>query len=167
MVEQIKSLHPREGVVISIKPATSLVVHAPAAVVSIVLSNILRNAWKCTQTGSIKISIAEHCVSVRDTGTGMTPQQQERVFEPFYRIDESARLPSDTELPVSYVPSPAESGALIEGQIEGLGLGLAIVRHLCDVYAWSLEVSSAPGEGSCFTVFFSRDNDDVHTAKRQ
>jgi len=68
-------------------------------------------------------------VSVRDSGPGIAPEDQARLFEPF------------------------ERGAHVaEEYIPGLGLGLAVVRDLAAAIAARIELASQPGVGSTFTV---------------
>ena len=134
---------------------TSLVVDAPVAVLSIVLGNILRNAWKYTDRGRITVTIHDDRISIEDTGDGLTQQQQARIFEPFYRVNKKReQFPASGVMPTANFPGqsqPLQSGE----QIEGLGLGLAIVRHFCDVYSWQLTLTSELQKGSCFELQFS------------
>ncbi|MBG6226415.1 two-component system sensor histidine kinase SenX3 [Arthrobacter sp. CAN_A2] len=68
-------------------------------------------------------------VSVTDQGVGITPEEQERVFERFYRID-----------------------AARSRQTGGTGLGLSIVKHVVSNHGGEVTVWSQPGQGSTFTV---------------
>jgi signal transduction histidine kinase len=63
---------------------------------------------------------------VRDTGVGIRPNALSRIFGAFQRADES--------------------------RADGLGLGLFIVKHAADLLGHRVEVASAEGSGSCFTV---------------
>ncbi len=103
----------------------------PAAekVLSILFTNLLRNAFSYTQQGSIVITIDKKQISVADTGMGMNQEQLEHVFEPFYR----ARIDS-----------------------KGYGLGLTIVNQLCARYGWQLKMRSKQGEGTRITVVFPK-----------
>jgi len=99
-----------------------------------VLTNLVRNAINYTPDGGI-ISITtaragnDVAITVADTGIGMPPADLERVFERFYRSDESRSR---------------ESG--------GSGLGLAIVRDLLSAMGASISVESTPGAGSSFRI---------------
>jgi signal transduction histidine kinase len=98
-----------------------------------VIGNLLSNAIKYTPEGG-KILIeatsdqTEVLITVSDTGLGINPDEQERVFEPFFRSSFERRFP------------------------QGLGLGLTIARDLVEAHGGWLEVSSKPGEGSIFVV---------------
>jgi len=98
-----------------------------------ILINLLSNAIKFTQQGSVDFTInyrnqvAEFCVT--DTGVGIDSDDLERIFNPFERV----RKPG--------VPS-----------VSGTGLGLTIVRLLCDIMGGDINVSSTPGHGSTFKV---------------
>ena len=95
-----------------------------------ILSNLVGNAVKFTTTGSVSLS-ARHLgpgrllVAVADTGPGIAADQQARVFEEFYQIDNSAR----------------------ERNL-GLGLGLAIVQRTAGLLGAPLRLASTPGRGT-------------------
>jgi two-component system phosphate regulon sensor histidine kinase PhoR len=99
-----------------------------------VLANLVRNAINYTPDGGI-ISVTtarsgdDVALTVADTGIGMPPEDLDRVFERFYRGDESRSR---------------ESG--------GSGLGLAIVRDLIDAMGASISVESKQGSGSSFRI---------------
>lgn len=101
------------------------------------LGNIVSNAVKFTETGSVRIyataleSTCEHlklAVSVIDTGPGMTQEDQERVFESFQRGRDTARTP-------------------------GTGLGLNIARTLARLMGGDVDLDSRTGQGACFTLY--------------
>ena len=101
-----------------------------------VFTNLLSNAIRYTPSGGQATltwgragdgSFAE--VEVRDTGIGMTPEVQGRIFEQFYRAPEARVI---------------ESG--------GLGVGLALVQGLVLAHGGTVAVTSAAGEGSTFRV---------------
>ena len=97
------------------------------------LGNLLSNAVKYTSSGgsvSVEASAGDDGVriTVADTGPGITEADQARVFDAFYRGTQAARFP------------------------QGLGLGLTIAYDLVAAHGGRLEMQSAPGAGSRFTV---------------
>jgi signal transduction histidine kinase len=62
---------------------------------------------------------------VSDSGAGIAAGDVRRLFERFYRA---------------------------ASKREGVGLGLAIVKRVCDLYGWTIEIDSAPGHGSAFSI---------------
>ena len=93
--------------------------------------NLISNAIKFTQSGTVTLSTyytdGTFTLSVSDTGTGMTKEQQARIFTPFERL----------------------GNAVTE---DGFGLGLAIVSDTVKLLKGNITVESAPGKGSRFTV---------------
>ncbi len=104
---------------------------------AIALDNLLDNAIAYTVNGGIAITVTgeERAVriSVSDSGPGIAPEHQPRVFERFYRIDAGRSR---------------EAG--------GTGLGLALVRHVVERSGGSVSLRSVPGEGSTFTLVLPR-----------
>jgi PAS domain S-box-containing protein len=98
-----------------------------------VLLNLLSNAVKFTDAGEVRLAVraegAEAVLRVGDTGIGIAPEQQGRIFDAFWQVEQS---------------SIRRAG--------GTGLGLSVTRHLVDMLAGTVEVSSAPAQGSTFTV---------------
>jgi signal transduction histidine kinase len=102
------------------------------------LLNLLSNAIKFTPAkGSIRLSCestSSHVmIHVADTGRGIPPEKQDRIFEPFVRVDEG-----------------------FSRKTEGTGLGLAISRNLARAMGGELAVESTPGAGATFTISLKR-----------
>ncbi len=99
-----------------------------------VLGKLLSNAIKFTPRGGT-VTVSAGCedaqvwLRVADTGTGIAPQEQTEIFTPFFRGQVNRRFP------------------------QGMGLGLSIARELIAAHAGRLEVTSAPGAGSRFTIW--------------
>ncbi|MDE0059424.1 MAG: PAS-domain containing protein [Defluviicoccus sp.] len=108
----------------------------PTRVRQIVL-NLLSNACKFTEGGEVRLTVERRRVggkdwvefAVSDTGIGMTPEQQTRVFEEFAQADSSTTR-----------------------KYGGTGLGLPISRRLCRMMGGDMEVTSEKGVGSTFTA---------------
>jgi signal transduction histidine kinase len=99
-----------------------------------VLGNLLSNALKYTPAGGqvwVSAGVKDQAVwiQVRDTGPGLSEEEQARIFEPFYRHQAGRRFP------------------------QGMGLGLTIAQDLVVAHGGRLEVHSQPGEGSQFTIW--------------
>ena len=115
--------------------------NANAHLLNLVLDNLIENAIKFTPTGG-RVSItferegAAMAVRVADSGCGIAPEEQSRVFERFYQA-------SDTR-----TASATSSG----GAVRGTGLGLSIVRHAVKAMKGSVSLESALGEGTTVTV---------------
>ncbi len=114
-------------------PDTLGTIHADATRVRQVLLNLLSNASKFTERGTITLSArraaGEIVFAVRDTGIGMTEEQLGRLFEAF-----------------------AQAEATTAAKYGGTGLGLAISKKFCEMMGGSVAVESAPGVGTTFTV---------------
>ncbi len=97
-----------------------------------VLVNLLTNAIKYTETGSITISVEEGDdygrIIIRDTGIGIPIEDIPRIFERFFRVDKGRSR-----------------------AVGGTGLGLAIVKHIIEAHGSKVEVKSEPGKGSEFS----------------
>ena len=98
-----------------------------------ILHNLLSNAVKFSPEGGVVTVTARQVgleleLVVRDTGIGISPEDQERIFEMY------------------------EQAGTIEGRQKGTGLGLAITKRLVELHGGRIRVESASGQGSTFTV---------------
>ncbi len=122
----------RAGLTLTVDCPTDLPsVRADAERIGQVLMNLLHNSVKFTPSGGeIAVSARSEggwvVFSVRDTGVGIQPEDLPRIFERFYKADQS------------------RSGG-------GIGLGLSIVRHTVEAHGGRIQVESVPGQGSTFT----------------
>ena len=112
-------------------------VRADPTDVAIALDNLLDNAIKYTEAGSVTVRIEAEPDTVRlvvsDTGIGIPEGDLPRIFERFYRVDRARSRASG-----------------------GTGLGLALVRHVVERSGGTVEVSSAVGGGTSFAVTLPR-----------
>ena len=99
----------------------------------LILTNLVGNAIKYTPAGVVEVAVESRGdglrLEVRDSGPGISPDDQARVFEPFER---------GTGISEQFVP--------------GIGLGLAVVKDLASAIGARVELRSAPGAGSTFVV---------------
>lgn len=106
---------------LKLKPVTTkiiekdwLQVKAPESVVSVVLGNLIGNAIKYSTEGTIYIILDSQSIIVQDEGVGVTESELPKLFERHYRANKSSS--------------------------KGSGIGLAIVKRLCDLYNWHIEI---------------------------
>jgi signal transduction histidine kinase len=112
------------GLDVRIEPA---VLTAPPGMAACVVSNLLLNAVNFTEQGLIEVRLTPAQLMVRDTGTGIAPEDLSHIFERRYRGAHS----------------------------RGLGLGLYLVERICERLGWRIEADSAPGVGTRFTITFA------------
>ena len=117
----------------------SATINGIPSLLSEIMYNLCDNAIKYNQSGgSVTMSIKNYSdravLSVEDTGIGIAPEEQERIFERFYRVDKSRSK-----------------------DVGGTGLGLSIVKHAVLVHNGEIEVSSKIGHGTKFTITFKKE----------
>ncbi|MGH6693095.1 MAG: sensor histidine kinase, partial [Gammaproteobacteria bacterium] len=99
-----------------------------------ILLNLASNAVRYTSSGAVTFAVLRNAievgVSVTDTGPGIVAEHRERIFDRFFRIDQSRSR-----------------------ELGGTGLGLAIARLLAELQSGRIEVDSTPGNGSTFTLW--------------
>ena len=109
------------------------VLHADPVRLRQILMNFLSNALKFTQNGTIilgaEVQLPHIHFWVSDTGSGISPELQERIFEPFVKVDPPGQRRS------------------------GIGLGLSITRRLVALHGGQITLESLPEHGSIFNVY--------------
>jgi len=112
------------------------VVFADPLLVERILRNLVSNAIRYTNDGSVLVGCRQRGDRVRlqvwDTGLGITEAEQARIFDEFYQVPNTPKVSPD--------------------QRKGLGLGLAIVKRLADLMGAPLTLRSTPGRGTVFTL---------------
>jgi two-component system, sensor histidine kinase len=121
-----------KGIALVVVP-TDAVVRSDRVLLARMLSNLIQNAVRYTHTGQVKIECqpaGDHLrIRIEDTGVGISQQDLSRIWQEFEQLHNPER-----------------------DRRQGLGLGLSIVRRLATLLNHRVEVSSGPGQGSCFIV---------------
>ncbi|KFN43552.1 sensor histidine kinase [Arenimonas oryziterrae] len=122
---------------LGVKPVTIVVegsndvfVNAPEAVLSVAIGNLLGNACKYTAEGEVRLIVESDRVRIEDTGPGLSAEDAVRLFERGYR----------------------GSGA---GGTTGGGIGLSIVRRLCELYGWGVSIAPRAERGAEAVLIFA------------
>lgn len=97
-----------------------------ATFLNTVMSNLLRNALHYTETGSVRLTLSEEGFAVEDSGLGIPHHQLDSIFQPFVR------------------------GEMAQG--EGLGLGLSLVKRICQHQGWQVDVRANTPTGTIFSI---------------
>jgi two-component system sensor histidine kinase BaeS len=129
VVHGMRPLFEEKGIALEVVAEERLEAELDLEKLETVLKNIISNALKHTEVGSVQVTASRAgedglAITVEDTGPGLTPEELEVVFKRFYRGKGSS----------------------------GVGLGLSIARELVEVMGASLEVESEKGRGSVFRV---------------
>ncbi len=109
--------------------------HSDEGKVSQILRNLVSNALKFTEQGEVRVTAAyedahdRYVFTVRDTGIGIAPEDQQRIFEEFVQVPNR-----------------------LQERAKGTGLGLPLSRRLAELLGGTLTVESAPGRGSTFVL---------------
>ncbi len=129
---EFRALAEQKGLSFRLLPC-SVVVQSDPLLLERILRNLISNAIRYTETGRVSVGCRRRAgwveVQVWDTGRGIPDEEIEHVFDEFQQLDNPER-----------------------DRAKGLGLGLAIVRRLCDLLGYPLQVESAPGKGSVFCI---------------
>lgn len=103
-------------------------IEAERTLLSIVVGNLIHNAFTYTLSGSVTITIEDNSLTVTDTGTGIHSDEIGKVFQRHFK----------------------GSGS------KGSGIGLSLVKRICDRYEWEIILESTEGEGTSAQLIFIR-----------
>lgn len=137
VVLSLESEAETAGITLELSGGEAVMKGIPQLLHSIVY-NLCDNAIKYNHQGGrvdviVKSEETSTLLQVRDTGIGIDPKHQERIFERFYRVDKSHSK-----------------------EVGGTGLGLSIVKHAARIHNARIELHSAKGEGTTVTVRFPK-----------
>jgi len=100
---------------------------AEKVLLAVVLDNLVRNALTFTETGKVTVRVEAVRVVVTDTGRGIVAEDMERIFQRHYKGAAS----------------------------QGAGIGLSLVKRICDRYGWEIGIASRTGEGTVAELRFA------------
>lgn len=99
---------------------------AERTLLSIVAANLIRNAFAYTESGKVSIVVEDDCLTVADTGLGIHEEEIGKVFQRHFKGSSST----------------------------GAGIGLSLVKRICDRYGWETVIESNVGHGTTAQLFF-------------
>jgi signal transduction histidine kinase len=98
-------------------------------IISVLTGNLLRNALLYTDKGLITVSTSNNMLTIKDTGIGISKEKLDYLF--------------------------VRENNTIHNERRGFGVGLSIVKRLCDQYYWDIDISSEKNQGTTVTVSFN------------
>lgn len=138
LVKELQPLAEQKGLILSMTNETGrkdLVIEADVSLLETAVLNLLNNALKFTQEGSIQIILSllaeeeKIKLTIKDTGIGFIPAEKERIFQRFTQAEEHKQK-----------------------HHEGIGIGLALTRQIAQRHKGLMMVESSPGNGSAFSL---------------
>jgi len=133
VAEQLLDAHRAQlggkPVQLRIEGERGLTADAPESAVTVALNNLIGNAVKYTADGEVVVRLHPQSVEVVDSGPGLSPEDAARLFERGYRGTHA-------------------------GHSQGGGIGLSIVRRLCELYGWDVQVKPGAERGVVATLTF-------------
>ncbi|MFW6438183.1 MAG: sensor histidine kinase [Armatimonadota bacterium] len=133
---QVRPAAVTKGVKVGVQCDDDDTIYADPGSLQTLLLNLLDNAVKYTPEGGDVTAVGDEVpggyeIAVSDTGVGIPKEEQQRIFERFYRVDRAR-----------------------DRRTGSTGLGLSIVKHIAEAHGGRVTVTSHEGEGSTFTAFF-------------
>jgi len=125
-IARYQPLAASRGTTVDFEAPAAVTLPVPTAMFAIVVANLLHNALAHTDHGTVTIRLDAKRMEVTDTGIGIRAEEMTQVFQRFHRGPEST----------------------------GAGIGLALVKRICDRYAWRIALDSRPGGGTTATLEF-------------
>lgn len=135
VIEQYQPLIGERALDLRLESQSDISVIAPEAVISVTLGNLIGNAIRYTNEGEVCVRIQTGRVEILDTGPGIAEEELPQVFDRHFR----GRQTSGTK---------------------GSGLGLSIVKRLCDLYGWRIDFANRPEGGLKVSLLFFPDRED-------
>ena len=135
-VENLQPAAKAADVALSVNACPAVIKNGIPQLLEAIVYNLCENAIKYNRPGGfVKVSVEKNAdgtvLTVEDNGIGIPAEQQERIFERFYRVDKSHSK-----------------------EVGGTGLGLSIVKHAAALHNAKISMHSAPDEGTSISVVF-------------
>ena len=125
-IARYQPLAASRGTTVALEAGDPVRLPVPAAMFAIVVANLVHNAVAHTNNGTVAVTLDSARLSVRDTGIGIRDEEMAQVFRRFHRGPESS----------------------------GAGIGLSLVKRVCDRHDWRIALDSPPGGGTTATLDF-------------
>ncbi|HVF85019.1 MAG TPA: HAMP domain-containing sensor histidine kinase [Abditibacteriaceae bacterium] len=166
-----QSLADEHGLFLRMEGPSSLLVEGDRAKVQRIVQNLMLNAFKYTEHGGVivkwgtgeDLNSQDWSFCVQDTGPGLDAGSGAPLARQLYQATQSTHKVNNAGLHgtvaghIANAPTmPAQSETLPASQLPGEGVGLSIVKRLCELLDASLELETSPGEGSTFRVILPR-----------
>ena len=127
VVEKQRHLLAGKPVAVEVQTNPELILSADVGLVEILVSNLIRNAFSYTASGTVTVQQDANTLTVTDTGKGIPGHAIEQVFVRHFRDMTS----------------------------EGAGIGLSLVKRICDRYGWQVQLESSQKQGTTVKVSFA------------
>lgn len=136
IIESTQKQHSARSIILTEKLENKGFIRANEKSVSIIIENLIQNALKYShESQEINLVLTQKkegiCLKIMDQGIGISEEELKNIYQPFFR---------------------GESHEL--GRINGAGLGLSIVKKLCDLYQVKISILSKKGKGTTITLLF-------------
>ncbi|OED36570.1 hypothetical protein AB833_26600 [Chromatiales bacterium (ex Bugula neritina AB1)] len=130
IVDEFQETASQKGLTLEVD-CSECVIYSDPILIMRILRNLVSNAIKFTDTGFVRLKVTEQGseveVSICDSGIGIPRSDQETIFTEYTQLGNPSR-----------------------DRRKGIGLGLALVRRMCELLDHQIRLDSTPGEGSCF-----------------
>ena len=126
VIDEHRYLLDHKPVTVSLEIEQPLAISSDRVLLYVVLANLVRNAFSYTHQGNVVVRLQTDAVVIEDTGIGMGEDQLRQMFERHYSSHEK----------------------------EGHGIGLSLVKRICQRYAWTIQVQSRKNQGTSVELHF-------------
>ncbi len=127
-IQSFQEVCSSKDVELKVELDKQITIKAPSNIVSVLISNIIRNAFLYTEKGTVKVKLENNKLEVTDTGIGISAGDLSRIYEQGFR------------------------GTNALGQ--GSGLGLSLAKRICEYYNWDIKIQSVKEKGTTVTWVF-------------